>query len=727
MGIADNSFGMLLALCIGIAGAGLSGNALAEPVAGAGYALRNIDGDNDVGAHFAIAERPGAATGFFYLADQARLIAASCSGLTCTGANSLSNVGADRGRFVSAATRTALNNRPLAAYYDASNGNLMAVDCQSTECTFGIERTLESVGNVGQDTAIAIDPASGLALIAYYDVDNADLRLYRCATAICDSGSSVLVNATNDRGHGASMVFAGSTLWIAYEDRTSGELILARTSAPYSTFTFSNQTGGVEPSLTADANGFLDMVWRETVNNTLQRLQCLNATCSSAAQSTLSGAGRGYRPSSTRLPNGNLLVSHFEAGGGNLRGTVCNDLACTAPQSLLFDTSPTLTGKSVARVASGGIPLVFYQDTLRADVRSAQCTSAACTAFLLRTAYNGLPVNGARLALRPDGRAVVAYIRQRQPWLAQCDDALCTSFTRTVLPGANSDTRPAVEVRPDGRPVIFYASVGGSELYDCADVTCSSGSSRMVSGSGNSTSNVMEMALRADGRPVLLYVVSNTNDVFVFDCADVNCSNGTSRLLVDEPTTNGTFLSNYGIVVGPGDRPIVMYALSSGAGNQLRYVRCNDSACTAVTASSVGTNATFFATPLALRSDGRVAFIEWGPNNLAICDNADCTGLARFPIALGGIVRSLVLQAGDRPAFDIGSTSFGGVVSCDDASCTSTQQRIAITDSSPQSGYQGSIARNAGGALFVAFEEQALADVVLAVPLPDAIFANGLE
>ena len=703
-------------------------SSLAQPSAEPGFVLRAVDGDNDVGEHFAMAKQANSNIGFFYVADQGRLISSTCFGQSCTEAYPMSGPGADRGRYVSAAVRPALNNRPVAAYYDASTGDLMMLDCQDFNCGSAIERTLETAGNVGQDTAIAIDPTTGLPFIAFYDVGNGDLRLYRCATAACDSGSSVLVNGTNDRGHNASMVFAGSTLWIAYEDRTSGELILARSIMPYTSFTFSSQVGGVEPTLTADAGGFLDMVWRETTSHTLQRLRCLNATCSSANQITLTGAGRGYRPSATRLANGNLLVAHYQPSTGSLLGSLCPDLPCSTPQALVFNVSSGNTGKSVMRTSGSGLPLLYFQDATRADVRSTQCTTAACSVFTQRVSLNGLPVHGVRLALRPDGRAIVAYIRERQPWLAQCSDLLCSSITRSVLPGFNSDTRPAIAVRPDNRPVGYYANVGGSALYDCSDASCSSGVPREVSGDGNFTSTVIEMALRADGRPVLLYTVSNLNDVYVFDCSDLNCSSGTQRLLADEPTGNGTFLTHFAIVIGPGNRPIVMYSLSNNLGRLQRYARCNDSACTAASVSTIGTNAVYYANPLALRSDSRPAFIESGVNNnLALCNNADCTALTRFPIGIIGIARSLVLLSGDRPAYESGTTGLASITVCDDASCSSDQQRIVLSDPNPQSSYQGSLALSGSGALLAAFEEQSLGDVMLVVPLPNSIFASGFE
>lgn len=701
--------------------------ALAQPVAGDGYRLQAIEGDNDVGEHFALATRLNGFNGFFYLADQGRLIASNCNSQVCSGSRTMTIVGQDRGRYVSAANRGALNNRPLVAYYDATNGNLMALDCSSVDCSSvgGIERTLESTGNVGQDTAIVIDPATGFGLIGYYDVDNSDMRLYRCATAICDSGSSVLVNGTNDRGHNSSMVFGGTTLWIAYEDRTTGAVVVASTQSPYSTFSFFTIANAAEPSLSVDGSGFLDMVWRETTNNSLQRLRCLDATCSTSDQIQLGLAGRGYRASATRTTAGNLLVSQFDPAGNSLRGTLCTDLPCTTPQALVFDTGAGIAGKSVMLVNSSGFPFVFYQESLRRDVRSVQCTAADCANMVKRTAINGHSVGAARLAMRPNGRGVIAYIRDRQPWLALCGNTPCTSVSQVLLPGGNSDTRPAVAVRSDNRPVIYYSSLGGSELYDCANADCTSGSARTVSGSGNSTSNFIEMALRADDRPVLLYAVSNLNDVYVFDCADVNCSSGTSHLLVDEPTANSAYTANHAIIIGPGDRPIIMYSLNSNLGSQQRYVRCNDSACLGASVSTVGTSSTFYATPLALRSDNRPVFIENGPNKLAICDTADCAGPVRYPLAVSGIVRTLGLLAGDRPVFEVGTSGAGYVSLCDDPTCATAQQHLLLSNSETSIYYQGSLGLDATGAAFVALEEQALGDVLLA--LPELVFKNGFE
>lgn len=704
------------------------GTCLAEPLAGPGYAVRVIDGDNDVGEHFALAERPsGGWTGFFYLADEGRLVASSCSGGACSGASSVSTAISDRGRYVSAAIRPTLSNRPLAAYYDAGSGDLFALDCQSVECNFAIERSLDTTGDVGQDTAVAIDPATGLALISYYDVSNGDLKLYRCSSLSCDAGSPVVVDATGDRGGNSSLAFAGSTLWIAYEDRGNGELLLASATAPYDNFSIVSLGQGAEPAVKPDGSGLLDMVWRDTSDDSLTRRRCLDAFCLGAVQSMLAGSGLGHRPSASRTAGGQLLVSHADTATGTLLGSLCPDANCATPQLLQFDSAAGISGKSVVGMLSAGRPIAFYQDVQGADVRTSRCASAACESYVRGVAFNGLPVGNVRIAMRPDGLPLLTYIRQRQPWLALCADPQCENFTRLAVPAFNSDTRPALAVRPDNRPFAYFASVGGSQAYDCADPVCAQGNLRMVSGSGNSTGNVIEMALRSDGRPVLLYTVSNQNDVYVFVCDDIDCSSGTQHLLVDEPA--GSSLMAPAIVVGPEDRPIVMYSLSSSGVGELRFVRCDDSACNTATARTIGSEIAFFATPLALRDDGRVAFIQsnFSSHHLGICDNVDCTGVQRHPLPGSGMVRTMRLLQGNRPVFESANGALGTVTTCTDATCSDAQIQTVLTDTELGVSYAGSLALGADAAVFVAVEEQSRGDVLLVVPFPDAVFGDGFE
>lgn len=718
----------------------------AQPVPGPGYVLRTLDGDNDLGEHFALVPRATADTwvGFFYMADERRLFSADCSGLSCTINRPMTLTGGHRGQHVSAAPRPAASNNPVVAYYNATDGDLMLTACVDNTCAINsVESTLDAVGDVGVGTAIAVDPATGFPAVAYYDLTNGDLKVYRCGSADCSTGSAVIADGVGNRGRNPAIAFGSGAMWVTYDDTATGEVRLAFSISPFSTFSGFSLGAGTDAALTMDASGFPDVVFRTTVSDALQRVRCTNATCSNSTQQTLAGNGRGFAPSATRLPNGNLLVSHQEQSTGTVYATVCNDTACSAPITAIMDSRAGFGATSVALAYANARPLVLFRDATRADVRAAQCTTAACTDFQRRLALNGVVARNARVALHSDGRAVSVWQRTGsglQVALATCADALCSTPVRRQLLGGNggNGSRPAVAIRPDGRPFAFYTTFGGTQAFDCADPECITGTVRTASGFGSGTSNFSEMALRADGRPVLVYYRGNTNDLFAFICADVNCSSGTERLVSNEldQSVESTQLANFSVAIGPGDRLIVVYSRTSQPtpGNfvgAVRFVRCDDAECNSATARTVGNASTFFATPMAIRSDGRPVFVEFtsSPRTLAICDDADCTAVTRFTMAgIDDRHSSLGLRAGNVPVFDGGNLASIGYWACSDSTCGQFQRSRAVIDTTtPNRQLYGPLALNASGQPFLAAEENETGDVFLAVPLREILFANGFE
>jgi hypothetical protein len=711
--------------------------AMAQSQPGSGYALRLLDGQNDYGEHFALARRGTADdwTGFHYVADEQALFAGACT--TLCNPEQRVFAGADRGRYVSAANRPALTNRAFAAFYNATSGDLEAADCVDGSCNFAALRVLDTVGDVGVGTATAIDPASGFPYVAYYDASNADLRLYRCTATDCSSGNSLVVDSLGDRGRNPSLAFASGQLWIAYDDVTSGEVRLARGVAPFgvANFVVFNLGPGGDPSISIDSSGFVDLVFRGSTA-TLERQRCLNSDCSSASQQTIDGAGTGFAPSTTRLPNGNLLVSHHVSASGAIRATVCNDAACSTPQRLDVETGPGFGPESTALAFSNGRPLLIYRDAARTEIRTAQCTSAACTT-LLRRFSNGIPAFDVDTAIRADGRPLAIWTKQRLPRIGLCADVLCTSVVYRTPEAANSDSsRPAIAVRPNGRPFAYYSYVGGSAAWDCADAECTTGTLRQVSGTGNSTSNVTELAIRADGRPLMLYYRTTTNDVFLFSCADVDCSSGSERLLANEPDpgANNVSLSGFGLSIGTDGRPLAVWNLSNqpAVGNgALRFARCDDVECTSATLRNLNALPSFGRGALAVRSDNRPVIIENVGNdrNLLTCVDAACNNAARVLLPNPfDIVSNLRLRPGDVPVYSSGTINNGGYWDCGDAACGSSMQNNMISDNSfNQRGFTGRLAFNGSDRPVQAFAEQDLRDIWLAVPLPDAVFANGFE
>ena len=702
-------------------------NAAPEP--GPGYLLRTIDGENVVAQEFALVPSPfGGWVGFFYLADEGRLVSARCSDTSCTGASSLTGPLSEQGQHVSGAYRSAIN-RPFAAYYDANAGALLGIDCLVSDCLYGFTRTLDDDGDVGQDTATIVDPATGRALVSYYDVGNARLKLYRCDDDGCSIGAALVVDGTAGRGRRSRMAFVGTRLWIAYEDAVAGQVRLAHAGSPYTSFTSFAVDAGAEPEVIASPGGTLELLWRDGSDNSLQRLRCLDADCASTQRGTIAGPGRGHAPTAVRTPSGQTLVAHRAPGEDLVLGTLCDDEDCEAPTLLEFASGPGLSGRAQPGVLPGDLPVAFFHDGDSAAIDASRCANSACAGFVRRVAFDGVPSGNVRVALRDGTPPVLAYIRQREPWLALCQDMACSTMSRFALPGGNSDERPALALRPDGSPFVYFASFGGSRAYDCADAMCSSGTAREVTGTGKSTSDVIELALRADGTPVLLNAVTSQARVNLFVCADVACSSGTTRQLADE--ADGSFLGGFGVVVGPGDRPIVLYSVYTPPQDAIqRYVRCADSACTSATVTTLANPTSLADALLALRSDGRPVFVQspgFAPS-LVTCADADCSATDTVPLPIFGGVRGLWLDEADRPVFLTTSNGTASLVRCTDAACSAVTSELLLTDNPAVTSYSGTLAMDGDGRIAAALEETLQQDIRLVLPaLPDAIFANGFE
>jgi hypothetical protein len=731
--------------CVLIACLSLATTAVAQITAGSGYTVARLAGDNDLGQHFSFARASDdSRVGFFYFADRTALYSASCIGSSCTVSGALTNTG-NRGQFVSAAALPGAFNRPLVAYYDATNQDLRVGICSSSNsCNgFSADRVLDSAGDVGQHTAMAINPVTGFAVMSYYvaTAGVGDARLYVCSNAECSTGSASTIATAGNVGLNSAIAFGANlsnftNLFVVHDDQTSGQVRFERGVAPFTSFGGIDLGAGSDPAIDVGSSGFPDIVYR-SADDRLVHVRCLSFDCSGANQvtQTLAAAGKGFAPSITRLPNGNAFITAQEQASGTLFGYVCNDAVCAAPQVLTIETGPSLGGVSIASSYVDGRPLAFYQDALNKDVRAYECTTPACAAFQRRITANGIGASAPNFALRGNGSAVAIWLQDRTPVIGVCNDLNCNSVTERATGGANTDVRPAIAVRPDGRPFAYYTAVGGTAAWDCADTNCTTGLNRFVSGSGNSTSNISELALRSDGTPVMLYYRNTTNEVFLYVCSDVNCTSGTSRLLITEPTVNSTTLSAFALAVGTDNRAIVSYLRYSNnfALVERRLLRCADVACTTASASNLATNPRFSgATPIALQSNGNLGFIEFSSSNanLIRCNDADCSsfGTTALPVTINSSL-SLRFKATGQPIFDAGSRNDNsGFFECATSSCLSATFNVSIVgNAATPTQFSGPLALGADDRPAQILDETRAQDVWLAIPISNSIFRNGFE
>ncbi len=728
-----------------IVGCSMTTSVAAQISAGPGYTVARLAGDNQLGQHFSFARTTGdASVGFFYFADRTALYAASCNGSSCTAGGALTNTG-DRGQFVSAAALPGAFNRALVAYYDATNQDLRVGTCtSSSSCSgFSADRVLDSAGDVGQHTAIAINPVTGFAVISYYvaTAGIGDARLYVCGNADCSTGSAGTIATAGNVGRNSALAFGANignltNLFVVHDDQSSGQVRFERGVAPFTSFGGIDLGAGSDPAISVGSSGFPDIVYRGA-DDRLVHVRCLSFDCSGANQVTqaLAVAGKGFAPSIARLPNGNVFITAQEQASGTLFGYVCNDAVCASPQVLTMEEGPNLGGVSIASSYADGRPLAFYQDAFNQDVRSSECSTAACTALQRRIAANGISATAPNLALRSDGRAIATWLQDRTPVIGVCSDLSCSAVTERATGGANTVVRPAMVVRPDGRPFAYYTAVGGTAAWDCADIDCTTGVDRFVSGSGNSTSNIAELALRSDGLPVMLYYRNTTNEVFLYLCGDINCTTGTTRSLITEPTANSTTLSAFALAVGADNRAIVSYLRYSNnfALSERRLLRCADIACTTASASTLMTNPSFASnTPLALQSNGAASFVEFSTSTpgLIRCNDPDCNSIstAALPVAINSS-RSLRFTSSGLAIIDGGTrNNNNGFFECTTTNCTSpTFNTTIVGNAATPTQFSGPLVLSSDDRPAQILQESSAQDVWLALPMSNSIFRNGFE
>jgi hypothetical protein len=721
----------------------LPGLAVAQAVGENGYAAVRIDGANDVGAHMAFVPGPSADAwrGFVHLADLGRLWYAECGASNCALTLDLTATGSgDRGKFVSAARRP--DGNPVAAWYDATAGDLKLTICNSSDCVFRTERTLDTAGDVGAGTSVAIDPTSGFPLVAYHDLTNRDLKIYRCTAADCATGSSVVVDSAGDVGRNPNLAIRGDgRVYVSYRDDSAAGVRVATAASAAGPWTTGVAAGGSEEALvTVGPAPQSPVLYFTDPINRLVRRACASDTCDFGVNTVLSNVAEAKNPSLVVMPNGNSLISHRHSGTGAQLATVCTAPDCSTRTLVTLDAAAGAGTRSVALATAESAPYVLYRVDSQQAIASARCNNTACATITRRIAINGTTAYAARVALRSDGRPVLVYLRndqQGRPWLALCADRRCSTHVKRLLPGFNSSAIPDVGIRPDGRPFAYFGSIGGTAIYSCSDADCTSGTSREVSPAGSGTSDWTSLAIRGDGRPVLLYVRRQGADPIEFRlhvCADVDCTSGADRVL-DSIPSSAILPQNvlHSVAIGPGDRAIALWSYSVGGVYSNRYARCNDAACSGVTVGTIG-NAEVFALPLAVRADGRPVFREsTAPTmRLGTCASADCApaGIVRVDLPIPfRQARSMALRPGDAPVFDtLLPGGVGGFDLCADATCTTATFVPVIRDnSSPQRSFQGWVRVDGSGQPVAAWSELDQADVWFTAPLPEAVFSNGFE
>jgi hypothetical protein len=258
-------------------------------------------------------------------------------------------------------------------------------------------------------------------------------------------------------------------------------------------------------------------------------------------------------------------------------------------------------------------------------------------------------------------------------------------FDRVIESSNDVGSDLDLALRADDRPVVAYysATLGNLKLYSCSNRACTSGVARTPDSAGD-VGRGPALALRSDGRPVIAYQDFTNLALKLYVCADVECSSGT-RVTLDESVD---VMARIALVIRGDGRPLIGYGESTGS--NARVFDCVDAACSSgtsrVVAGSMGSSSSL---SIVLDAAGLPVIAKGGfggagtPIFLIRCSDPGCvsTAISTFPNEYGGLV-DMVVRNTDRPL--IAATSLGSptvdIYDCTTPACSARNEYNISTE-----------------------------------------------
>lgn len=620
--------------------------------------LRTLESTSFVGSHTSLAlTATDIPVVSYHFESLGHLKLATCDTSACD--NTITNTVVDIVGITGLYSSIALSsdNKPVIAYHDQTNGDLILSICDDTTCASPTRVNIDNGDTVGYTLSLALTTAN-IPVISYYDAINGDLKLAVCNDATtCSTPKIMTLDRANDVGVYSSIALTESnTPIISYYDVTTESLKLYLGSIPIDQGqpnSFAKLTPAASSTVTTATT---TLSWATSMHaDSYEYCYATTTSCTTwvSTGSTTSASISGLSHGTTyywQVRATNVIDATLANSSTTWRFTVA------FPPTALIKSLPVNNAKNQPTTVTLKWGSSTYATSYEYCIAltTATCTNWKSTGTNRQVTVRNLANNKIyywQVRAKNVGSTVTAaggfWRFTTTTGRSSQDQVSSTNETETITPSVDSQAADAFIPMTIDTP-----SGGGLEI-------------------GQYTSS----ALTSAGLPVVSYFDASNYDLKLAICTDTGCLYP-SITTIDSSDDVGTYTS---LALTSADIPVISYFTQTNA--NLKLAICNNSSCTAPTTTTIDSTGDVGSyASLALTNTNTPVISYFDDSNqiikVAICNNAACTSPTIQTLestAGGGTFSSLALTTNNIPVISYfsGTTNTLMLAICADATCSS--------------------------------------------------------
>jgi len=305
----------------------------------------------------------------------------------------------------------------------------------------------------------------------------------------------------------------------------------------------------------------------DATNGDLKVIRCGNTSCSNGNTiKTVHSTGDVGKYSSIAIVfDNNTVISYYDATNGDLRVIRCDTLDCNSSATYaIVDSTGDVGQYSSIAIGTDNNPVISFLDATNKDLKVAHCGNPSCSSGNTFFTFPHIGDVGqySSIAIGTDNNPVISFLDTTYGDLkvAHCGNPSCSSGNTIYTVDSTGDVGQysSIAIGTDGNPVISYYDFtnGDLKVVKCGNVECDSGNTIYTVDSTGVVGAFTSIAIGTDGNPIISYYEFSFRDLKVAHCGNPSCSSGNTIYTVDSTGIVGEFIS---IAIGTDNNPVISY------------------------------------------------------------------------------------------------------------------------------------------------------------------------